>query len=534
MQCILGIDLSTQPCELTLSQIEGSQIEVLSRTTVRLPFFADKQALRSAEVLSALSAKPAAASVAVGQEATPDGPAEQDGDASEQLRELVRQTVLDLRDAIRSFEPVWTASAVILPQDDFLSLNLDLPFGDAKNLDRIVDLEVQDVVPFELESFFVQYSSLGSAETPAAPSTPTTDGKQYDVHIGILPRVVVQNSLEICKKAGIEPNVLTVPSSAIAAAYNLARDYFVGNSAVIYNRGDEYCISIFINGEVRVERAVYASQILSALPSGKREESLQQIFTALKLIMASAERRYNARIEKVYLLGREVKASNAGQLFGRPLEGLAFKDLFSAGEVSTGISPLTAVFAKDEAATVPLSNFRSREFSFTPRISEFLRALAGTRRHAVRALGAVAVAALVVYLSREYMLRSSEAALVEQVKRVIPGFSAGTGSVREGLMKAESKLAEELGAFGSRSKFSPADSFIEILKSIPQSGEIAVNSIRVSGVRLQLTGSGGDLSAIERFKKTLEGKQDVFSKVDLKTSPAGGRFNFSFDVGMVQ
>jgi hypothetical protein len=389
-------------------------------------------------------------------------------------------------------------------------------------------------VPFELESFFVQYSSLGSAETPAAPSTPTTDGKQYDVHIGILPRVVVQNSLEICKKAGIEPNVLTVPSSAIAAAYNLARDYFVGNSAVIYNRGDEYCISIFINGEVRVERAVYASQILSALPSGKREESLQQIFTALKLIMASAERRYNARIEKVYLLGREVKASNAGQLFGRPLEGLAFKDLFSAGEVSTGISPLTAVFAKDEAATVPLSNFRSREFSFTPRISEFLRALAGTRRHAVRALGAVAVAALVVYLSREYMLRSSEAALVEQVKRVIPGFSAGTGSVREGLMKAESKLAEELGAFGSRSKFSPADSFIEILKSIPQSGEIAVNSIRVSGVRLQLTGSGGDLSAIERFKKTLEGKQDVFSKVDLKTSPAGGRFNFSFDVGMVQ
>jgi hypothetical protein len=501
---------------------------------VRLPLFADKQALRSSEVLAALAAKAEAANIAVGQDGSAEASAGEDSAAQQQFIELVRQTVLDLREAIQSFEPLWTSSAVILPQDDFLSLNLDLPFGDPKNLDRIVDLEVQDVVPFELESFFVQYSSLGSSELASTPSQPAAEGKQYDVHIGILPRVVVQNTLEICKKAGIEPNILTVPSSAIAAAYNVARDQFVGNSAVIYNRGEEYCISIFINGEPRVERAVYASQILSALPSAKREESLQQIFTALKLIMASAERRYKTRIEKVYLLGREVKAANATQLFGRPLEGLAFKDLFAAGEVSTGIAPLAAIFAKDEGAATPLSNFRSREFSFTPRISEFVRALAGTRKHALRALGAVAVSALIVYLSREYMLRSSEAALIEQVKRVIPGFSVGSGTVREGLMKAEGKLAEELGAFGSRSKFSPADSFIEILKSIPQSGEISVNSIRVSGVRLQLTGSGGDLSAIERFKKTLEGKRDVFSKVDLKTSPAGGRFNFSFDIGMVQ
>jgi hypothetical protein len=533
MQCILGIDLSTQPCELTLSQVEGEQIEVVSRATVRLPFFADKGALRSSQVMSILSGKAESTNVAVGGEQATDASAQSEDDAQE-MRELLRQTVLDLREAIKSFEPSWTASAVILPQEDFLALNLDLPFSDAKNLDRIVDLEVQDVVPFELESFFVQKASLGASENSLNLAQSQSGSKQFDVHIGILPRVVVQNTLEICKRAGIEPNVLTVPSSAIGAAFRVARDQFAGNSAVVYNRGDEYCIAIFINGEVRVERSVYASQILSAAPSGKREEVLQHVFTALKLVMASAERRYNARIEKVYLLGREVKATNAGQLFGRPLEGLAFKELYSAGEVSTGIAPLTAVFAMDESTTAPLSNFRSREFSFTPRISEFIRALAGTRKSFLRALGAVALAALVVYVSREFMLRSSEAALVEQIKRVIPGFSAPPGNVRDSLVKAEGKLSEELGAFGSRSKFSPADSFIEIVKSIPPSGEIAVNSIRVSGVRVQLTGSGGDLSAIERFKKTLEGKGDIFSKVDLKTSPAGGRFNFSFDVSLAQ
>ena len=150
------------------------------------------------------------------------------------------------------------------------------------------------------------------------------------------------------------------------------------------------------------------------------------------------------------------------------------------------------------------------------------------------ARGAVALSALVVYLSREYMLRSSESALIEQIKRVIPGFSSEPSKIRESLMKAETKLAEELGAFGSRSKFSPSDAFIEIVKSIPTSGEIAVNSVRVSGVRVQLTGSGGDLSAIERFKKTLESKRDIFSKVELKTSPAGGRFNFTLEIGLAQ
>jgi hypothetical protein len=134
----------------------------------------------------------------------------------------------------------------------------------------------------------------------------------------MLPRVVVHNVLEVCKRAGLEPNILTVPSSAIGAAYQVAKDFFVGNSAIVYNRGDEYCIAIYINGAVRVERSVYASQVLSAVTPGKREDNLHHIFTALKLILASAERRYSARVEKVYLLGREVKAANAAQLFGRP------------------------------------------------------------------------------------------------------------------------------------------------------------------------------------------------------------------------
>jgi hypothetical protein len=410
------------------------------------------------------------------------------------------------------------------------SLNLDLPFADAKNLDRIIDLEVQDVVPFELEPFFVQYASLGAASDNSAALKTSATGQQFDVHVGILPRVVVKNVLDIFKAAGLEPNVLTVPSSAIGAVYQLAKEFLTTNSAIVYNRGDEYCIAVSINGEVRVERSVYASQILSAVSPDRRQENLQHIFTALKLILASAERRYGAKVDKVYLLGRQVKGANTHQLFGRPLEGLPLDDILKSSTGQLGISALGAVFAQDETTTAPLSNFRSREFSFTPRIAEFVRALLGTRRAVLRSLSAVILAAGIVYGARSYLISSYEQELISRIKKVIPSFPEQPERVRENLMDAVNKVSEELGALGSRAKVTQPEAFIEVVKSIPTNGDIAVTSIRVSGVRIQISGNAAELSPIERFMKVLDGQKDIFSKVEYTTTRTGNRFNLSVTI----
>ena len=530
MQCILGIDLSSQPCEFTLSQVDGTHIEVVHRTTVRLPLFANKDILRTADVRALLHA----------QEATPShqsghNTAEETAFSESQDAALVQETVDELRRAIQSFEPVWSAASVILPQFEHLALNLDLPFGDPRNLDRIVDLEVQDVVPFELDEFFIQYSPLGPVVKGApTASTVPANGAQFDVHIGILPRQLVRNVLEVCKAAGLEPNILTVPSSAVGAAFHLGQDFFTTNSALIYNRGDEYVLALYINGEVRVERSIYASQILSAVTPEKREEGLQHIFTAIKLLLASSERRYNTSIERVYLLGRDVKNPNSQQVFGRPLQGLAFKDLIKTEEAQVGLAPLSTIFAHDDAAKAPLSNFRSREFSFTPRIGEFLRALGGTRRYAARALTAVGIALAIIYASREFALTSARNTLLEQIKKVIPSFSSEPTTIRENLMKAENKLADELGAFGSRASISPSDAFLDIIKTLPDSSEIAVSSLKVSGIRAQIAGSASDLAATERFQKALSARKDIFSKVDGKSSRSGARFNFTIDIILTQ
>lgn len=528
MQCILGIDFSCQPCEFTLSQVDGSTVEVLGRVTAHLPLFADRSTLRMVDVRAILSNK--------GQ--VTDTAADSSGSAlslDEQASQIAA-TIDEIRRSLQSFQPVWTSSAVILPQSEHLSLNLDLPFSDPKNLDRIIDLEVQDVVPFELDDFFVQYSALGPISNNATPSpSAQSEAANYDVHIGILPRILVRNVLEICKFAGIEPNVLTVPSSAIGAAYQIAKDFFKENSAVVFNRGDEYALAVYINGEVRVERSLYASQLLSANPAEKREDSFQHIFTAIKLLLASAERRYQTRIEKVYLLGREVKAANSHQIFGRPLEGLPFKDILKTNDSQVGLAPLSTVFAFDDAAKAPLSNFRSREFSFTPKLGEFFRALLGTRRHITRALGALALTLVVIYAAREYAVHSAESVLIRQIQRVIPGFSSESDKIRDNLLKAENKLGEELATFGSRAKISPADAFIDLLKTLPDSGEMSITGVRVSDTRVQVTGETSEIAVFERITNKLRDRKDVFQKVTSSNRRStNGRFNVTLDIILAQ
>jgi hypothetical protein len=55
MQCILGVDISCQPCELTVSQVDGTQVEVLYRSVVSLPVFASHDLLKTPGLLSAAS-----------------------------------------------------------------------------------------------------------------------------------------------------------------------------------------------------------------------------------------------------------------------------------------------------------------------------------------------------------------------------------------------------------------------------------------------------------------------------------------------
>jgi hypothetical protein len=545
MQWILSIDLSAQPCDFSLSTVEGNQVEVVAAATASLPVLSERAELCKRDLSSLFESVGSAlrgAPSSKGSENATDtlepgstqGEESEDGATTDPLHEVVRESLANLRATLATFDE-WTAVSVIIPPHDHLALNLNLPFGDARNLDRIVDLEVQDVVPFELDDFLVQYAPLGPmSQGGAAIDMKGQTATAFDVHVGLMPRIFVKNILYLCKAAGIEPNIMTVPSSALGSVYHLGRDFFSSNSAVVFNRGDEFSMAVFINGEVRVERVLYASKLVGAAPK-ENDHPLKAVFTALKLMLAATERRYGTRVENVYLLGREVKGSNLQQLFGRPIQGIQMRDFIKSDGATGGLSPLGAPFAADETELAPLSNFRSREFSFTPKFSEFLRAFIGTAKYLRIAVGAVLIGVLCTYLVRAYTISTIQASLTKQIATVIPGFTAPPSEIRSALMSAEGKLTEELGVLASPAKVSPLDALLEILKLLPQNDTVTINSIKISGTKAQITGTAPQLSAIETVGKALKANNGVFSKVTATPGTSTqGKFNFTVELILSQ
>ena len=534
MQWILGIDFSANPCELTLSKVEGSVVEIVNYKTIDLPLLNDRTLLSKTDITPLIMTPRKKKGEVSDEEDATD--IEKHPEVLEPTGQLVNSSIANLRETIVSLEHQWTAVSVIIPPHDHLALNLNLPFGDAKNLNRIVDLEVQDVVPFELEDFLVQYAPLG----PMTQGSAALDIKEsatisYDVHVGLMPRAFVRNILEICKAAGIEPNILTVPSSVLGGVYHLGKDFFTTNSAVIFNRGDEYSMAIFINGEVRVERVLYASKILAGTPLQAGEHPLRPVFTALKLMLASSERRYNTRIENVYILGREIRGSNLQQLLGRPIQGLQMKDFIKVGDSPVGISALGVPFATDDTTVSPLSNFRTREFSFTPKFAEFLRAFFATSKYLQLAIGSIALTLLVIYGIRAYSLSSIQSSLTEQIRAVIPGFDPQSSDIRGALMKSEAKLTEELGVLGSQAKVSPLDALLEILRLLPAGDGLAITNIKITSTTAKITGTAPQLASIENVGKALRANKGVFSKVThIPGSSNAARFNFTVDLVLAQ
>jgi hypothetical protein len=401
-------------------------------------------------------------------------------------------------------------------------------------LDQVIDLEVQDVVPFELDGFSVQHCALGQfyrSEGNAALADPSA---AYDIHVGIMPRTLVSNVLTLCKSVGIEPNILTVPSSALASIYHLGKNFFSGNSAIILCRNDEYALAAHINGQVRVEKTIRDGTILQAASGSGTSSDKRAVYTAIKLLIAAAERRYGSSIDKLFFLDADTPDAALQQILGRPLEALSSAEFLAPGSKGSGLAALSAVFARDDEPAAALSNFRAREFSFTPTLTEFFRALLGAKRQVVNAVVSVLVCVAGVYLAREYNITESRSALIEQVRAVIPDFNPGEGDIRAALIRAETKLSEDLGVLGPIAKVTPLDALLEIIRVLPTDG-ITITSVKVTGTRAFIQGTAPKLGAIEAVGDALRGSKEFFSKVTASPGTSvGSRFNFSIEVVLGQ
>lgn len=407
---------------------------------------------------------------------------------------------------LKQFKTSWDSAVIVLPPAQALSLNLNLPFGDRKSLAKILALEVQDVVPFDLNEFLIDHRSVGVLHNGG-----------FDVHVGLIPRWQVKRAIEACRHSGIEPLVVSTASAALGGAFLLAPDYFAENSAILYLGDQNISLAMKINGRLRVDRS-------QAIDTPHNESRIKNALSEMRLALAAAERRYEITIEKIYLIGGV--ANEVQRLFGRPVERIHMREFVGAGEDEASIAGFAAIFGQESESPNVLTNFRVREFAYNPRIKELMRAAHELRYYVLAAITFCLLMVAGLYFARAYHLRSMRGILADQISRVVPDASIDRDNPVVSLSGLSGQLEKQLKDLVSPGGVSPLEVWTNLSKVMPNNPQVSITKLRIKGNKIEIEGSAPDYNAIDQlhdaFQQNANLDQHFFCRPRKEQKGSGG------------
>ena len=477
MQSVLSIDITGENVEAVVLAVDGRSVSIIERRTLPSGGLFGRSHL---DQLIAATNSTAATSTTTEATSTT----------------LARPTTTPFfQTLLESLRSPWQRAVLIVPPIDSLALNVDLPFQDPKSVNKIIDLEVQDIVPFGIEEFVVQYKIIG----------PGVD-HGFDAHVSIFPKRYLRAILDLCHQGNLEPAVVTTPASCLGAAYTLAPDYLAPNSAILLSRGSNHYLLLAIGGLCRTER-VLNQQIVHA--DGNRDENgVKQLLSELKLTTASAERRYKKNIEKIYLLGSSLQPSEVQQTLGRNTERLSIGELIPACDETATLAGLGGVFGQDGIANGGLTNFRTREFSYSPQMRELVAAARSLIPYAITTVAAALICLTIFFVLRENRISHVSDAIIAEIQSEFPQIKAERGRELTNLTAAKNGLANQLKDLGTPSSITPLDALLEIALILDKVKDVELTRVSIRGNKANIEATVKDYKTIDQLETLFKRASD--------------------------
>ncbi len=516
MEHVLAIDLSTEPAQAVVVSVEGNKVTAVQRRTFSLGLELAPDQLLSRTLV-------------------PSSPetTQVDPNIQQPTEELDNKTVYltehtPLKSALAELTVEWTNSVVIAPMLEYLSLNIQLPFKDSKNINKIVDLEVQDIVPFEIDEFVVEGHAVHSISD-----------NQHDVHVSLTPRNYIRNVLTLCRHAGLEPSIITTPCGALATLPKAAPDYFKDSYALISIDASGMYLCVSVDGALRADNSFM--QTSSGQGGGSGPQSIAHQTSQIKLALLGFESKYSKKFAPVYIHGSRAIFSELQKTLGRPLESLQLAD-FVTHNLEGGISEDTARATLAALCTTygpseyPLTNFRVREFAFRPNWGALAHALASLKYYGLGLVALFLVTVYGVYQFRQLQIARTRNAIRDTIRSVIPDLNAAEGNEIPSFIGHMGKLSKDLESLGSSHEISPTNILVELTKDFAEQKDVTINEIDIRPDRVLLDISVPDYAAADRVERILKRKKDLYRRIrkdaSSYASASGGR-NFNFELRLV-
>jgi hypothetical protein len=515
MQTVLSIDISSKSAEAVVANIEGKNIQVLERHRLDITEFLSslvtpQQNHENGELIN--------------ENMQNDGPAKEGTEGKQSQNPII--------EILSKITHNWNNAILTVPSQDYLSMNLDLPFNDNRSINRILDLEIQDLVPFEIQDFHLCHKSIA-----ASPLNGEEAGVKYDTHVGIISKSHINRIMDLCHQANFEPFIVTTPCSALGSVLTLAPLYFAENSLILLERLPDYYMITSYDGLIRGEKII-THPSFQHLSNGNGSgvtisDANKSILMDLKLFIASTEKRYGKNLDKIYYFGKNFTANDLQNSLTRSIEILKVNEFIPLENEEPCIAAMAAVYAEENNSSLIINNFRARQYAYNQKLKYLLKSSTALLPVLGIFLACLFVYLCTKYLINEYSIHRLNSAVNTEIRNALPNMEIPNGQELKSLQGENQKLEDQLNDISSLSSMTPLDLLLEISKDLPSSLGLSIKAVRIKDNKLVIEGSAKAYSDVDNVKKILERKPlyQRVKKVETSTGAAHlGMRPFSFEI----
>jgi len=467
---VLSLDLSSQTARASIVSVAGASLTLIERHEKRL-----------SEVISPL----------------------QNSDASAESNFSLPNEIQELLTLVKT---PWRSAVVTISTDQGLSINLNLPFRDTRQIQKILPLEVQDLIPFEINDFHLATTLVSAAND---------DGNGCDIKVDLTRKAFLQGLILSLQSTGVDPRIISFPANALSTLITLAPDYFKPNCALVWIT-DAGCTTVgVVGGSARTSRT---------LPSPNNSVATSEILKEIRLFISLIERRHAVTLEKVYIFGGQFPEHEIKEYLSREYEILTITDFLKNAEISNS-EDLSSLLAYQ--AILPHSktqaNFRSGEFRFRPQLKELTLGVKSLLPYGLTFLVCALLALGTVYFSNLSKISTLQDALRERIKKTIPSFTAPAGQELSTIAALTQKIEDQLKDIGSLATLSPLEAFLEISQDLPDNIGLNINELSIRETKVVVKGTAPDYGSLDKIEQALKRKRETYCAISIKDNAAGAR-----------
>ncbi len=513
MQRILSLQLTDDSLSALLAGVGDGQLNIISEASQAI----DPDKLAVIREFYSLSGSPSSINSNEDEEQGDEAADSEMAEISDAFSWLSAQ----MKECLSQIEGGWDRSILVVPANHTLTLNLELPFSHPRQIERIIELEVQDRVPFSTENFFIHSKAL----------TPLENGS-FDIHVTLIPKLYVEKLMAVCKEVDLDPPIITTHDQIPVGVFELFPELTEKNTTVIIDADDCLYTSSYLADSVR------SSSLIPLPPQNGTGKSVQERkAVALRnhqRVFLSLEKRYKDSFSSIVVFSDDLQFSNmAAEIFKQSVKQYPLADIQPLKEKSFSTA-LSLLLAASTAKGKLLCNLRAGRYAYRPQIKELIQASKKLIVPFVALLICLSISLSVIYGVRSYRISALSETLSEQAAKVLPSVSIPPGSEISTLRARYGQLNRQLNESSAALRISPLQTVVELAQIFRSDKSVEIRRLRIYGDKIDVEGEAPDYESVDKMKSKLKRKRDYFCRVnkDETTPGPGNSKRFKFQISL--